>query len=371
MAWIAAAPEVDASARAAILPAVQAAGASDGSVVLATCHRVERFATEDGSFAPSAMRHLRGVEAARHVVRVALGIESAVVGEDQVLHQLRAALTEARRHQPVRGDLGLLLDRALQAGRTGRSWRPAMTTSLGERAIALAGVRLGSLADRRILVVGAGPMGRLAATAARRHGATVVVASRDPDHAAAVASALGASSALIDPGPDGLASFDAVVVGLAGRWILRAESLAALVTRSLVVDLSMPPALDEATRTALGSRGVDIDGIRIDGPTDPAIARYRARLEDLAGRTIDAYLATLADRHHSRADWLAARVEREREAALAAYLQGRPGLDGVARTEFEALSREISTRLFREPLARLAADPDGRRGRALDELFEA
>lgn len=371
VAWIAAAPEVDATARAALLPAVQAAGAGDGSVVLATCHRVERFASDDGQAAPPAMLELRGVAAARHVVRVALGLESAVVGEDQVLHQLRAAVTDARGRDPVRGDLGLLLDRALHAGRTGRSWRPAITTSLGERAIDLVEARLGPSGRRQILVIGAGRMGRLAAMAARRRGATVTVASRDPGHAAAVASTLGVSTTSFDPGADRLGAFDAVIVALAGRWTLGTRSLAVLASRSLVIDLSMPPALDAATRMALGPRGIDIDAMHADGPIDPAMARYRTRLGALADRTLDGYLATLAARRHSRADRLAARIERERAAALAAYLRTRPGLDGAARTELEALSRAISARLFREPLARLATDPDGRRGRALDELFEA
>lgn len=371
VAWIAAAPEVDAGARAALLPAVQASALRDGSIVLATCHRVERFAIDDGGAAPPAMLELRGAAAARHVIRVALGLESAVVGEDQVLHQLRAAVTDARRRDPVRGDLGLLLDRALQAGRTGRSWRPAIATSLGERAIDLVDARLGPSERRRILVVGAGPMGRLAATTARRRGATVTVASRDPEHAATVASTLGAGTTSFDPGADGLAAFDAVIVALAGRWTLGTRSLAVLASRSLVIDLSMPPALDAATRMALGPRGIDIDALHADGPIDPAIARYRTRLEALAERTLDGYLVTLAARRHSRADRLAARIEGERAAALAAYLRTRPGLDGAARTELEALSRAISARLFREPLARLATDPDGRRGRALDELFEA
>lgn len=371
VALVAAAPDVDAARRAALLPEIQAGAVPGRDILLATCHRVEVFRSDDDDAAvDGGLRRLDGVAAADHVIRLALGLESAVIGEDQVLHQLRDAVTHGRRVHALGGDLGLLMDRALSAGRTGRSWRPPVVTSLAERAIDLAAERIGALGGRRVLVVGAGVMGRSAADAAKRGGALVTIASRDPRHATQVADALGAAAADLDPGAAAVRTVDLVVVALAGSWTIAEATAEALADRPLVIDLSMPPAIDAQTRAALGPRGVDIDGLRVDTP-DATVDRYRARLERLAAATLAGYLDTVEDRRRSRAHRLAERIERERADALAAWLRQRPGLAGVAVEELDDLSRAVSARLFREPLARLAHDPDGRRSRALDELFDA
>ena len=358
VALVAAAPDVDATRRAAILPAAQARVVAGRDILLATCHRVEVFRSADAEAIDiDGARRLEGTAAADHVIRLALGLESAVIGEDQVLHQLRLALTEGRRVRPIGGDLGLLVDRALSAGRTGRSWRPAMVTSLAERAFDLATERIGPLDGRRVLVVGAGAMGRSAADAARRGGARVSLASRDPGHASEVAGRLGVDTVDLDPGASAIRDVDLVVIALAGAWLIGPTTRAALIDRPLVIDLSMPPAIDAATRSALGPRGVDIDGLGVDVATNPVLERYRARLERLAGQTLEGYLATVAERRRSRAQRLADRIERERADALAAWLRQRPALDGVAVEALDDLSRAVSARLFREPLARLAQDP--------------
>lgn len=372
VAHVAAAPEVEAEVRAALLGPARAAVALHGGVLLETCHRVEVIGSAPDEQAVDGMRHLVGIDAARHVIRLALGLESAVVGEDQVLHQLRGAVADARRGGIIAPDLSLLLDRALRAGRTGRSWRPAMATSLGDRAVDVVERTIGPVAGRRVLVVGAGAMGRLAADVAGRRGALVSVASRDQDRSRLAASGIaGAKTVPLDPGPTTLAAMDAVVVALGGPWLLGSLSADILAGRPIVVDLSMPPAVDRQVASLLERRYVDVDDLAGAVTAGPAAERYRARLEELASVTLERYLTSLAERRRSQADRLAARVERHRAEALAAYLRDRPDLDAAARIELERMSRSISARLFREPLARLASDPDGRRGRALEELFGA
>jgi glutamyl-tRNA reductase len=371
-ALVAATPEVDVRTRADALDEVRHALAEAPGVLLATCHRVEWWSEELPPIGVAAMRPYLGIDAARHIIRLAIGLDSTVMSEDQILHQLRAAVADARRRGPLATDLQSLLDHALRAGRTGRSWRPPMPTSLADVALDRIEAAVGPLAGRRVLVVGTGTMGQLVARGALARRAGVTVASRTRLHAAALAAELpGARDVDLDPGRDELANADAIVVALGGRWALGPSSGAALAGCRLVVDLSMPPALDGATMTALGSRGLDIDGLGPSQSMGVAGRRYRDRLEVLATATLDAYLGALADRRRSRAARLAARVEDQRQAALAAYLRERPDLDDAAREELERLTRRLSARLFREPLARLAVDPDGRRGRALDELFGA
>ena len=379
-AFVAAAPDVDAAARSAILRRVEPAADAPGRVLLATCHRVEMLtgaAAEDPVEAdgwPAAVgpRSLSGVEAARHVIALAVGLESTVVGEDQVLHQLRTAVTEARARGSLGPDLGPLIDAALRAGRLGRSWRPVEAgraqRSLADLAADRVAAVLGSLDGRSVLVVGTGEMGRASVVALHSAGAIVQLASRTHDHAVALAAERGVRPVAFDPGAV-LDAVDAVIVALGGPWSLSAAGRSRLETRPVVVDLSMPSALSSDTIDRLGERLIDIDRLAVGTPPGRAGVRYRSRLQALVDRTLDGYLAGLDARRTSAADRLAARIEHQRSAGLAAYLRQRPDLDPEVRDELDALTRDLSARLFREPLARLARDPDGRRRRALDELF--
>jgi glutamyl-tRNA reductase len=369
-ALYAAAPEVEARARAAILDdARRTLGAGPG-VFLATCHRVEWFGAEPLEVPPSGMQVRTGVHAAQHVIDLALGLRSAVLAEDQILHQLRVAVAEARRQRRLPADVDLLFDHALRAGRTGRSWRPRIATSLADLALERVEAMRGPLAGRTVLVVGTGVMGQRVARLASDRGARSWIASRTRQHAVALAGELaGARDAALDPGPEVLSSSDAVVVALGGAWDIGPATAVVLASRPVVVDLSMPPAIPAATMAVLGPRGVDIDSLGRDALPGADERRYRTRLERLAAATLDGYLQALAERRRSHAARLAARIEDQRREALAAYLRDRPDLDAASREELEQLTRSLSARLFQEPLARLAVDPDGRRGQALDELF--
>lgn len=379
--FVAAAPDLDAARRAAILPIAESAVGA-GGVVVDTCHRVEVIVDDIRQIDPGMQAalvdggavRLEGQAAVRHVIELAIGLESAVVGEDQVLHQLRTAVDVARRRAGIGLDLGLLLDAALRAGRVGRSWRPAhgraIAISIADLAIARIDARIGALDGRRVVVVGAGQMGRAAARGAMERGARVGLASPTPDHALTVAGGIGAEPWPMDPGT-ALADAAAVVVALSGRWAMTEATRDALIGRPIVVDLSMPPALSADVRSGLGDRLIDIDSLAGPRAADAATAAYRSRLERLAERTIDGYEASIVARERSAVDRLADRIERQRAAELKAWLRRRPELDDQARGQLEELSRDLSARLFREPLARLARDPDGRRQRALDELFDA
>lgn len=373
--FVAAAPDVSVERRVTILPRATAAASSLDGILVATCHRVEILLETSAAPAPSTLdettglRGLHGVDAASHVIRLALGLESAVVGEDQILHQIRSAVAEVRRRRSVTGDLGLLVDHALRAGRIGRSWRPRLETSLAGRAMAIAESVVGPLDGRQVLVVGAGQIGRLVADSASRRAAVVSVASRDPGRATELARVIGALAVPFDPGAERMSGFDVVIVALAGPWRVREATAEAIATRDLVIDLSNPPALPSGVRDGLGERAIDIDGLDRDVGSDPATTHYRARLERHAEATLAAYLEAVAGRGRPAADRLAERVERHRQEVMDAYLRHRPDLEPSRRTDLDELTRALSARLFREPLARLASDRDGGRERALDELF--
>jgi len=375
-AVVVAGPAVVADARAHARPALEALAADSGGVVVATCQRVEAYLPSaeprlpDGL--PAGMRVVRGVDAARHLLAVAIGLESTVLAEDQVLHQVRASVAAARSRGPLPPDLEAMFEGALRAGRRARSWRPGRPRSLADLAVERIERCHGSLAGRTVLVVGTGEMGRLASRAAARRGAAVAVASRSPERARVVADPIGADVWPIDAGSR-IGAVAGVVVALGGSWPAGAETLGALEQVPLVVDLSMPRALSAEVAERLGSRLVDVDAIASTG--EPLEGRradeiYRRRLTGLLEAALNEYLDRMAARDAAAvARAIAARVERERVAELDALWRRLPGLDPDDRAAIDGMSRHLAERLFRDPLERLGRDPDGRRERAARELF--
>jgi glutamyl-tRNA reductase len=376
-----AAPAVPAELRAAAASSADDDVAS-GGLRLVTCQRVEVYTSERHAEALVAeppwtvARRRDGISAAHHAIGVALGLESGVIGEDQVLHQLRAAVTDARRRSALSEPLAILFELALRAGRTGRSWRPSRPRSLADVAVArLATLADGSFPGRTVLVVGAGEMGRLTALAAAAAGARVVVISPTAANALDVAAAAGGTATSFDAWPAGV-SVDAVVVALSGRWHLTRTSAEALLSVPNVIDLSMPSALPDEIVRRLGPAHLDLDGliagtIERDEKANRIERRYLDRLEELRELTVTAYLDRLAERASADvAAALAGRIERDRAAELEALWRRLPQLAEHDRAAIDEMSRHLAKRLFRVPLSRIAEDPSGRRGRVAQELFE-
>ena len=379
-AFVLAAPETSASTRAAAATGAREAAASGSGIAVSTCHRVEVYVQPDAaeaigaSDAWSGANRLDGDGAVRHMISVAVGLESAVLGEDQVLHQLRAAVAAARERGTIAQPIDVLADQALRAGRLARSWRPTRSRSLADLAIGKVRGTAASLVGRRILVVGAGEMGRLAAMAAARAGASVTVASPTSGHASDVALAVGGVAVPYDPGP-GSIPVDAVVIALSGPWRAAAPTLDALERCASVVDLSVPGALPAAVVRRLGDRFVDVDGLAWspgDGRAlDPADARYRRRLEELRDSTTRAVIRRVRSRHAPAvARALAQRVEQQRAEHLEALWSRLPGLSPDDRAAIEGMTAGFTDRLFQAPLAKLGSDADDRRVAAAQELFD-
>ncbi|HEX6348327.1 MAG TPA: NAD(P)-binding domain-containing protein [Candidatus Dormibacteraeota bacterium] len=217
--------------RARLAEAWRAEAGRPDRILLLTCHRAELYGL--GAPPPGAMA------GAEHLLRVAAGLESAVVGEDEVLHQVRGALLAAKPPRDVR--LTRLFETAIAAGRRARAGRTATSAGLAERALGWLADRA-DLEGRSVVVAGAGRMGWALARAAGQAGGTVTIASRSRERAEAAARSIGARAADLTSAARQAPGAAAVAVALAGPWAELTEPLPP------TADLSWPSAVPPRLR---------------------------------------------------------------------------------------------------------------------------
>ena len=374
-AFVTHARQVPAAQRAAFAATVRRAVASR-AVILETCHRVEVYVAS-----PDDARHvrpalppggsaLRGERAVLHAMRVAVGRDSVVLGEDQVLHQLRVSFDEARAGGMLDPTLQRLFTLALRAGRLARSWRRGPSRSLAHLALESIERRVGPVRGRPVLIVGAGAMGRLAAQAALAAGASVAVANRSAEAGTALAAAVGGRTEGFDPGAR-VGAFAGIIVALRGPWLIGSRTMQALARNvTVVVDLSVPVAVPAALEAPLGDRFVTADALALGEAEPTPFDGAATRLDALADRSAGEFLAWLRGRDgRAVAAALVERADLERAAELNALWRRLPDLEPEARSAIEEMSRHFAARLLREPLERLGRDRDGRDGRAIRDIF--
>lgn len=323
-------------------------------VLLETCHRVELYGVGPPEQRLPAFCSLGGEDAMRRLFRVAAGLESAVVGEDDVLHQVRQALAGAGRRLDQR--LARLFESAIGTGRAVRAAPlPRPSAGLADAAVAwLAGQA--ELSGRTLLVAGAGRMGRSLARAAGGTGANVVVASRTPGRADLDLE----QAARIAP------KAAAVAVALSGEWrdLERVDE-----GLPPVADLSAPPALPAAVRARLSAGHLGIDDLwRPDRPPEPS--GWTAQAEAAVTEGVAEYLGWLRGRD-SVAVLAAVRTRSEdrRRARVERLLRRLPSLSPRERELVDAATRQLVSDLLHEPLSELRSDPDGSRRSAARTLF--
>ncbi len=344
-------------------------------VLLATCNRSELYwvalgagpADEvvagafrealhrSGVAAPFTRRE--GEDAVRHLLRVACGLDSLVVGEVEILGQVRAALQEAPDHDL----LGGVFRAAIRTGRMARA-----ETAIGAGAISVASSAIHALESRmplagaRVLIVGAGETARAAARQIASDGvASVVVANRTLAHAEALAADVGGRAVPIAALEDALGLSDVAIVAARGETYLvdaavvsRARSCGDAARALAFVDLSMPRLVDPAVARLPGVSVIDLGAIQADVDRN---RRRRAaevpKVEAIIEREL-AWLATWA-RHESLRPLIAG-LRRKAEALRRTELESLR-LAGADAEAIERFSRRLVNRLIGIPLEVLEA----------------
>jgi glutamyl-tRNA reductase len=284
----ASAGDVDATQRArhAVRMDEWVAGGGAG-VTLVTCHRAELYGF--GAVpAVGPVQVVSGRSSISHLFRVAAGLESVIVGEDEVLHQVREALRQARGRPHLDTRLHRLFETAIAAGRAARAGRTESSGNLAQSAVSWLRGKA-EVAGRTVVVAGAGRMGAALAHSAAGAGAEVVVASRDARRAARLARLYSGHGVDLRGGAELAAAAAGVVVALGGPW----SELHSLPESAFppIVDISAPQAVPEPVRRRLNGSFLGIDDLY--RRSHPLPGAYMEEAERVVAHKTDEYLAWL------------------------------------------------------------------------------
>jgi glutamyl-tRNA reductase len=378
-------------------------------MLLATCNRIEVYAFVDafhggladvsavlgrhagmsmGELTEHVYVHYSGA-GVQHLFAVASGLDSMVVGEAQILGQLRAAYAAADEVGTVGRAMHELAQQALRVGKRvhASTGIDAAGASVVSEALAdAAGALGGDLAGRRAVVVGAGAMGGLAAAHLRRAGAAeVVVLNRSAERAARLAETTAAAGTPARSGElaaldTELTAADLVVActGAVGVVVDRAAVAAAVAARAgrplVLCDLGLPRDVDPAVAALPGVTVIDLAALqrRLSAGAPGAAV---ATAQELVAEEAQAYLA--AQRSAEVTPTVTALRRRASDVIDAELLRldsRLPELDGRVREEFGRSVRRVVDKLLHTPtvqVKRLAEGPDGDSyAAALRALFE-
>jgi glutamyl-tRNA reductase len=389
---------LDAEALRDVLGDLLVRGVCREALVLATCNRVEVYGVSavPGEARDVALRLLgrpRGLdladvqphiytwtdlEAVRHAFRVASSLDSLVVGEPQILGQVKDAFALAQSAEAVGPVLHALMSQAFAVAKRVRT-----ETEIGRHAVSIsfAGVELarkifGTLEGRSVLLLGAGEMGELAAKHLMEHGTLpVYVANRTQERGVELARALAGVAVPFSSVPRTLETVDIVIACTAApEPVLRASDVAlALGARSrplFFIDLGVPRNVEAAVNDLDNAFCYDIDDLRAVVDANVRERQYHAhRAEALVDREVGRFLTRLRDVEVvptivSLRDKLEAIRQGEVEKALARL----PGASDDTRRVIEALSQAIVSKVLHAPIVKLrdsSREGRGRRWRTL------
>jgi glutamyl-tRNA reductase len=344
--------------------------AGQSALLLSTCNRCELYWNGSGDgeawfrdlaqsrdvAAPVSLTRHDGIAAVRHLFTVTAGLDSQILGETEILGQVRRAYDAARAAGSTTRDMDTILSAALAAGRRVRretllGRHPA---SVSSAAVGLMAERWGRIGDRTVILLGAGEAAEGVLRALQERSASnVTLLSRRPERARVLASAWGADVGGWEELEQRLKSADLLLVATASsRPVVTSAQVAQAMTgreRELfVIDLAVPRNVEPVVRQISGTQLFDLDDLQrlccpAAGTASEALAEAQGVIEDeivrlrasLRGQVVAPHLAEL---HRLGLEM----AEQESARALAR-------LEALSDSEREVV-REMADRLVRRVL---------------------
>jgi glutamyl-tRNA reductase len=367
-------------------------------VVLSTCNRTEVYLSGQHAAKPSeviallcelkgcddvtqdAFYHRNGLEAARHLFRVSAGIESMVLGESEILGQVRSAFSSATAADTHSAALSELFHLAIRVGRKARSetrigWH---SVSISSTAVALAQRILGDLSSRTVLVVSAGEAGKLAARSLAENGASrLLVTSRTARRARELAAELEGEPIAFGKLSAAMAEVDIVISSSSapGYLIGRRQVAKAAANRDgrplLLMDIAVPRDVDPAVAELPDVHVYDIDSLQ-----ELVERNRRSRRQEVA--KVEAIVEEGVERLQ---EWMRARgvvptvaalrgrADAVRKAEMRRTLRRLRDLSPDQRAGVEAMANALVKKLLHDPIGRLKGEDGERYVGAVRELF--
>lgn len=372
------------------------------SLVLSTCNRIEIYAHvtrfHGGVQAVSdVLSRVSGIpledltdhlyvhyeeRAVQQLFSVVCGLDSMVVGEGQILGQIREAFRVAQAENAIGRVLGELFRHSLRVGKRARS-----ETDIGRAGQSLISVGLrvaeaglGDLAGRKALIVGAGMMGALAGATLQRAGVTdLVVANRTAENALTLAESLGAQAIGLEDLAAAIETADLVVSSTGASGVIVASDMVEQAVRSrggrpiYFLDLALPHDIDPAIRRLPGVGLADLDALRAVLETDGESADVD-EVRRIVTEEVSVFLGwQRAMRVAPTVVALRKKADQLIEVELQRLASRLPEMADRERLEVAQAVRRVVEKLLHAPTVRvkeLAEAPGGHRyAEALRELF--
>jgi glutamyl-tRNA reductase len=377
------------------------------AVILSTCHRVEVYAVAERfhgavqdvrnflselAFVPPEefADHLYTFydeAAVSHLFSVAAGLDSVVLGENQILGQVRDAWDQAMAEGAAGTQLAALFRHSIEVGKRARTATGIGRgiTSLSQAAVAMARDRLGSLSDARVVVLGAGDVGEgmAAALAAGPDApAELLLVNRTLERAEELARGTGGRALAFENLVEAVAGADVLLASAgAASAVLQAGDLAGGVRQRverplLVIDLGMPRNIDPSAGDAEGVTLLDLGDVRAFVEVHLDERRKEVpQVREIVDSEVERYTAsTVAREAAPTVSALHSLGEAIRTGEMERFHSRLAGLDPRQREAVEALTKGIVAKLLHDPTVRLKDSAGSARGdrlaSALRELFD-
>ena len=363
------------------------------AMLVSTCNRIEIFAVAESRDAGNDVLEMLGPvaaphavcrfdeEAVRHLFRVAASLDSMVVGEAQILGQVKEAAVVAQEAGGIGPELSKALARATTAARRVRTETEIArgAVSVSSVAVQLAHKLLGSLEDRSVLLLGAGEMAQLAARELRSAGAReLLVANRSTQRAEELSREVGGTPVSLAELPSLLERADVAIcsTGATQHVVTRemvARTLKARRYRAIFfVDLTLPRNVEPTVNELENVYVYDLDDLeRVAAQNRDLRAAHVGKAEDIVEHELKAFFTSARER---TAVPVLARLRAHAEAVARAEVEktlaSLHGLDEKQQKSVRAMASAIVNKLLHGPTSRLRAEAgQGPLGDAAATLF--